>query len=119
ALAGEGGAYFVPMIGDSMETAGLKDGDLLLIEPVPDEELEDGDIVLARHEGEATVKRYVRRGAGLVLEPADPAGTPIHVEYPEDCEIAGRVSAIFRHLRARPVRVPSGTGDAESSGAIP
>lgn len=97
-LAGSSGAYFLLMKGASMEAAGIRDGDLLLVEPVAEIELEDGDIVVARLAGEATVKLYFRRDDEVVLEPANANFPPILVRA-QDFSLAGRVLTVFRRLR--------------------
>lgn len=117
-LASGTGTYFVAMAGDSMVEAGIRDGDLLLVEPVTEEDLEDGDIVVARLDGEARVKRYFLRAGELVLEPANRDYPPILVREREDCVVAGRVTAVFRRLRTPQVAAVSAAGDAEGSGAI-
>ena len=57
AVFGTGKFYLLRASGDSMEDAGISDGDLVLIDRVP--ECESGDIVVALNEdGENTLKRY-------------------------------------------------------------
>lgn len=102
-LAGERGAFFVTMHGDSMEGAGIYDGDLLLVEPLSEEELENGDIIVARLPAGTTVKRYFRRDSERVLEPANPDYPPILVRGASGLVLVGRVSAVLRQLR-----VPAG-----------
>lgn len=48
-----------------MKGAGILDGDLVLVKPQPD--VDSGEIVVALMEGEATVKRLIKKG-GAVME---------------------------------------------------
>src|SRR5690606_30566294 len=70
-LAGSHAAFFLEVHGESMEGIGILEGDLVLVEPVGDSEVQNGEIVAARVGGDATVKRYFRRGTDVVLEPAN------------------------------------------------
>src|SRR5688572_906992 len=75
-IAGSGGSFCVAMAGDSMEDSGMRDGDLLLAEPVAAEDVENGDTVVAELAGVPTIKRYFKRGDEVVLEPANPNYPP-------------------------------------------
>ncbi len=97
-LAGSSGTFFVTMSGDSMTGAGIRDRDLLLVEPATWEDLEEGDIVVARVQGDATVRRYFRRNDRVVLEPANPSHAPLPVE-PDQVAVVGRVISVLRRLR--------------------
>lgn len=68
-------AFFVKAKGDSMIGGRIDDGDLLLVEP--NRRAENGDIVLARVNGEVTVKRYYKRERQIILQPMNPAYDPI------------------------------------------
>lgn len=57
--------------GDSMVGAGIVDGDMVIVRMQPT--ADDGDIVVARVEDEATVKRLRRRKGRTLLEPENPA----------------------------------------------
>src|SRR4030043_388734 len=63
--------------GDSMEGAHICEGDYVLVRA--QETAEDGEIVVAVVDGEATVKRIRRRSGGIRLEPANPASAPVDV----------------------------------------
>lgn len=83
--------------GDSMKNAGIFDGDLILVRK--QETAEDGEIVVALVNGEATVKRYFRQGNGVRLQPENDAFEPILVS-PDDGEfgIAGKVVGLLRRM---------------------
>src|SRR5687767_12755109 len=56
-LVGSADAFFLKVKGDSMEGMGILDGDMVVVEPVDAEDVKNGEIVAARLDGEATVKR--------------------------------------------------------------
>jgi repressor LexA len=58
-LAGRSGTFCVAMRGEDFVSDGIRDGDLLLVEPVEASEFEDGDLVCyMRNGGEARITRY-------------------------------------------------------------
>ena len=62
--------FYLVVRGDSMEPR-IHDGDLALVHK--QDTLENGDLgVLIYGEGEGTLKRYVRRGNAVVLQPFNP-----------------------------------------------
>lgn len=61
--------------GDSMIEAGIHNGDVVIVYPRAN--ANNGDVVVARVDDEATVKRYRRKGNRVLLEPANPAYDPI------------------------------------------
>jgi repressor LexA len=61
--------------GDSMIEAGIHHGDVVIVHPQPT--ANDGNVVVARVDDEATVKRFHREGKRILLEPANPAYDPI------------------------------------------
>jgi repressor LexA len=101
-LLGSPDSFFLRAAGDSMEGLGVQDGDLVLVEPTEVADLSDGDIVAARIEGKATIKRYFAREGQVVLEPANPDYAPILVNQYDDFTVLGRVVGLFR--RFTPVR---------------
>ncbi|MGA8324610.1 MAG: transcriptional repressor LexA [Candidatus Cybelea sp.] len=96
------GAGFVPRAsdgfmlrvqGDSMVDAAILDGDLILVRP--QRSAENGEIVVAMLDGEATVKRFYREAGRVRLQPENQTMAPI---YASDVEIVGRVEAVVRRL---------------------
>lgn len=77
--------------GDSMIGAGILDGDKVVIRP--QQTAEDGQIVVARIEDEATVKRLSRRDNQVWLLPENPAYDPIDGSQ---AELIGLVKAVIR-----------------------
>ena len=74
-------------------SAAILDGDLILVRP--QRSAENGEIVVAMLDGEATVKRFYREAGRIRLQPENQAMAPI---YASDVEIVGRVEAVVRRL---------------------
>ena len=83
--------FMLKVEGDSMIEAGIFDGDYVVVRQQPD--AEDGDIVVALLEDEATVKRLRRRRNRIHLEPANKKMKPI---VADDVQIVGRVLMSIR-----------------------
>ena len=84
--------FLLRVEGDSMIGAGIMDGDFVVVSPKPP--AEEGMIVVARVEGEVTVKRLVKKEGEYILKPENP-------EYPVikgPFEVVGRVVGVLRRL---------------------
>ncbi len=92
-LVGEGTLFLLKVVGDSMVNAGIVDGDWVVIRQQP--VAENGDIIAAMIEGEATVKTFKRSGSHVWLMPHNPAYTPIPGD---EAEILGKVVAVLRRV---------------------
>lgn len=91
------GSFFLRVKGDSMIGAAIRDGDLALVHPQAT--ADDGDIVVAMVEGEATLKRFFRERGRIRLQPENPAMEPIIVRKGRgDVAIIGKVVGIYREL---------------------
>ena len=77
--------------GESMMGAGILDGDRVVVRPQA--YADDGQIVVARIEDEATVKRLSRKNGEIWLLPENPAFDPIDGSQ---AEIIGIVKAVYR-----------------------
>ncbi len=89
-----GASQFVLRVkGDSMVNAGILDGDLVLVRQ--QNQAENGEIIVALLEDEATVKRFFREDDTIRLQPENPAYAPI--ESP-DVVVLGKVMAVFRFM---------------------
>jgi SOS-response transcriptional repressor LexA len=78
-------AFYVIAEGDSMTGGRIQEGDYLLISP--NMQYNSGDIVLAKSEAGVMVKRYMKRGSNVALEPLNPAYKPIIIEGRSDLKI--------------------------------
>jgi repressor LexA len=79
--------------GDSMMDAGILDGDFVVVRQQPT--AENGDIVVALLEDEATVKRFFRESDRVRLQPENASMEPIYVR---DVVVLGKVVAVFRRM---------------------
>jgi repressor LexA len=87
------GDFVLRVRGDSMVEDGILDGDMVVVRR--QETARDGEIVVARIEDEATVKRLYRDGGRIRLQPANPAYEPIVVD---EAHVLGKVVGVMRAL---------------------
>jgi len=92
-MLGPGETYALRVRGDSMIEDGIQDGDLVLVRRAV--EADDGATVVAVVEGEATLKRFFRRGTNVELRPANAALQSIHVPASR-VEIRGILIGLMR-----------------------
>ncbi|HZA16668.1 MAG TPA: transcriptional repressor LexA [Pseudonocardiaceae bacterium] len=92
-IVGEGSLFLLRVAGDSMVEAAITDGDWVVIRQQPT--AENGDIVAAMIDGEATVKTFKRRDGHVWLLPHNPAYDPIPGD---EATVLGRVVAVLRRL---------------------
>lgn len=91
-LAGEG-SFILRVKGESMIEAGILDGDFVVVRQ--QSTAQNGDVVVALLDDEATVKTFYRETERIRLQPENPTMEPI---YTRDVEILGKVVALFRRL---------------------
>jgi len=93
------GLFALTVNGDSMVDAYIADGDVVLMEPVPEpSRLRDGTVVSALVPGSGTtLKHFHRNGASVRLEAANTAYEPI--ELPADqVQVQGKLVAVWRQV---------------------
>jgi len=83
--------FMLKVSGDSMIKAGINDGDFAIIEKV--QTANNGDIVVALIENDATIKTFYKEKDYIRLQPENDTLDPIIVK---DCTILGRLVGIFR-----------------------
>jgi len=89
--------FLLRVQGDSMIEAHIQDGDFALVKPQP--HAENGEIIVALIEDEATIKRIFMKKDLIRLEPANPSMEPIVVRKGEKkISIVGKVVGIFRKI---------------------
>ncbi|NUS73594.1 MAG: transcriptional repressor LexA [Corynebacteriales bacterium] len=92
-LVGEGSLFSLKVVGDSMINAAICDGDWVVVRQQP--VAENGDIVAAMIDGEATVKSFKKQDKHVWLVPANDAYEPIPGE---EATILGKVVSVLRRL---------------------
>jgi repressor LexA len=92
-LVGTGTLFLLRVVGDSMIDAAIADGDWVVVRQ--QQVAENGEIVAALIDGEATVKTYRRRDGHVWLIPHNPAYAPIPGD---DAKILGRVVTVLRKM---------------------
>ncbi|MCJ7784964.1 MAG: transcriptional repressor LexA [Desulfobacterales bacterium] len=96
-LVSSSDVFLLRVQGNSMIDAHIQDGDFALVKPQPS--AENGEIVVAFIEDEATIKRIFQKRDLIRLEPANPRMEPIIVKKGgEKVTIVGKVVGIFRKL---------------------
>lgn len=86
--------YLLRVQGDSMIEDGILDGDLVGVQRSAD--ARDGQVVVARLEGELTIKRLSRSQHALRLLPRNPAYAPIEVQPGQEFAIEGVFCGLVR-----------------------
>ena len=92
-FVGNSESFMLKVRGDSMIDAGILDGDLVLVKK--QNTAENGDIVVALIEDEATVKKFYKEKGFIRLQPQNQFMQPIIVPT---CSILGKVVGVFRKL---------------------
>lgn len=92
-IVGNGDLFLLKVVGDSMVDAAICDGDWVVVRRA--QTAENGDIVAAMLDNEATVKTFKRVQGKVWLMPHNPSYDPIDGD---DAVILGQVSAVLRRL---------------------
>ena len=92
-LVGEGQLFLLEVVGDSMVEAAICSGDFVVVRQ--EQTAENGQIVAALLDGEATVKTFQRKDGQVWLMPHNPAYEPIDGTH---ARILGVVTAVLRSL---------------------
>jgi repressor LexA len=92
-LVGKGELFMLKVVGDSMIDAAICDGDWIVVRQ--QKTAENGDIVAAMLDEEATVKVFQQRDGHTWLLPRNSAFAPILGDY---AELLGKVVAVLRSV---------------------
>lgn len=92
-LVGKGDLFMLKVKGESMINAAICDGDYVVVRQQKD--AQNGDIVAAMIDGEATVKTFSRKDGHIWLLPANDDFAPIDGD---NCEVLGKVTAVLRSI---------------------
>jgi len=85
--------FFLRAVGDSMNAAGIQDGDLMLVRQQP--QAENGQKVVALINDEATVKEFHRQGNAVVLKPRSRNAKHRPIVVTDDFIIQGVVTSVL------------------------
>jgi repressor LexA len=92
-LVGEGALFLLKVVGESMVDAAICDGDWVVVRQ--QNVADNGDIVAAMIDGEATVKTFKRSGGQVWLMPHNRAFDPIPGN---DAAVLGKVVTVIRKI---------------------
>ncbi|NNH75772.1 transcriptional repressor LexA [Nocardia uniformis] len=92
-LVGEGSLFLLKVVGQSMVDAAICDNDWVVVRQ--QNVADNGDIVAAMIDGEATVKTFKRTGSQVWLMPHNPLFEPIPGN---DAQILGKVVTVIRKV---------------------
>lgn len=92
-IVGDGTLFLLRVVGDSMIDAAICDGDWVVVRQQPT--AENGEIVAAMLDNEATVKTFKRKDGHVWLLPHNAAYEPIDGDH---AQILGKVTAVLRRV---------------------
>lgn len=92
-FVGNSESFMLTVRGESMIEAGILDGDYILVKR--QENANNGEIIVALIEDEATVKTFYKEKDHIRLQPENSTMEPIIVP---DCKILGKVAGVFRKM---------------------
>lgn len=92
-FVGNSESFMLTVRGESMIEAGILDGDYILVKK--QNSANNGEIVVALIEEEATVKTFYKEKDHIRLQPENSTMDPIIVP---DCQILGKVAGVFRKM---------------------
>jgi repressor LexA len=92
-LVGDGTLFMLEVAGDSMVEAAICNGDYVVVRQQPS--AENGEVVAALLDGEATVKTFLRKNGQVWLMPHNEAYDPIDGTH---ATILGKVTAVLRRM---------------------
>ena len=90
-LTGDSDCFLLRVQGESMMNIGMYEGDMLIVRH--QNTANNGDVVVARIDDEATVKRFYKENGHIRLQPENDNFDPIIVD---DCHIEGLVIGLVR-----------------------
>lgn len=90
-IVGRGEHFILEIRGESMISAGIMNGDFVVVKR--QQTAQNGDIVIAMIDDEATCKRYFKEPDRIRLQPENPRMQPF---YARSVTIVGKVTAVYR-----------------------
>lgn len=94
-IKNQAATFLVRVSGESMIGAGIFPDDVLVV----DKSLtpKSGDVIVAVHDGEFTVKRFVKTSRGAILQPENKAFEPIVITQDSDFQVWGTVTCVLHN----------------------
>lgn len=96
-LAARGRCFGLKVKGDSMIQANIKSGDIVVIRQ--QQMADNGDIIVALVDGEATCKKLFHHDGRIELRPENPKLKPIVIDVDQDFRIVGKVVGICTSVK--------------------
>lgn len=93
-INGKANCFALKVKGDSMINAGIFEGDVVIISPQQD--ANNGEIIVAMIENEATLKRFERKKGAITLIPENDNYSPIKINKTDNFSIIGKALGVFR-----------------------
>ncbi len=93
-INGKADCFALKVKGDSMINAGIFEGDVVIVNPQKD--ANNGEIVVALLDNEATLKRYKRINGNISLIPENDNYSPIAINKSDNFSIVGKALGVFR-----------------------
>ena len=93
---GDYNVFMLTIVGESMIEAGILDGDYAVIRK--QDHAENGTVVVASMDGQATLKKLFRKRGQVELHAANPKYAPIVVMPPTQIRIEGVLTGVLRNL---------------------
>ncbi|ACL69899.1 transcriptional repressor LexA [Halothermothrix orenii] len=88
--------FMLKIKGNSMINAGIYDGDYVIAQK--QDNAENGDIIIALIDNEATVKRYYKERDHIRLQPENPDMDPIYVNFNTYFKVLGKIIGLYRQF---------------------
>lgn len=96
-MARQGKNFALRVKGESMRDDGILTGDIVVVRK--QSTAHNGQMVVALVNGEATIKRYIKKANCIELHPANPSMEPILVALEDKFRIEGIVVGLIRHIQ--------------------
>lgn len=96
------GAFILKADGESMNGAGINDGDFLLVRPGA--EVFNNDIAVVMLDSESTVKRFLKKDGVITLKPENPEFKPVRVKNGAEFVVIGKVVSVIKQIENKPVK---------------
>jgi repressor LexA len=94
-IKGKGEVFALQVSGDSMINEGILDGDIVIVKK--ESSAENGKIVVASVDNEATIKKLVKKRGQIELHSANPKYQPIIVKPHQEFRIEGIYTGLIRY----------------------